>query len=154
MKSGGRHITPRNFSSLLSFSFGSQRPLGAASGLPSGKRQHNPIVVTKQKDSASPLIFRACCTNETLRSIVISLLQNDVKGSGGRETPFATITLTDASISKYKTFHGLQGSFSNNPRHTSTTAHTNETEEFELTFSKITFLNLLRSKGASDDWSA
>ena len=35
-------------------------PRDAASGLPSGKRMHKPLVITKELDIASPLILRTC----------------------------------------------------------------------------------------------
>ena len=153
IKWGGRPVTPRNFNSLLSFSMGSTRPVDAALGLASGKRQHNPIVVTKQKDTASPLLFQACCNGEVLGSIVLNLIQNDVKEPGGKETTVARITLTNASIANYKTFHGLQGPTSNHPRPGSMSVHTNELEEFELVFQKITY-NLMGSTSTTDDWTS
>ncbi len=43
----------------------------AASGLPSGKRQHKPIVITREVDSASPLIWQALATNESFKTVTI-----------------------------------------------------------------------------------
>ena len=154
IKLGGRPVTPRNFNSFLSFHMGVLSPRDAASGLPTGKRQHNTIVVTKQKDAASPLLFQVCCNAEVFGSINLNLIQNDAKGPGGKETPIARITLTNASIANYKTFHDLQGPTSNHPRPGSTSLHTNELEEFELVFQKITFTEVLKSKGGTDDWLA
>jgi hypothetical protein len=33
-------------------------PRDSASGLPTGKRQHKPIVITKELDKSSPLLFQ------------------------------------------------------------------------------------------------
>ena len=42
-------------------------PRDAASGLPTGKRQHKPITITKDVDKSSPLLYRALAENELLR---------------------------------------------------------------------------------------
>jgi len=51
-------------------------PTDAASGLPTGKRQHKPITITKQIDKASPLILNALVTNENLTEVLIGMLRN------------------------------------------------------------------------------
>jgi type VI protein secretion system component Hcp len=86
--------------------------------------------------------------------MVLNISQNDAKGSGGKEVVFSTITLTNASISNYKTFHGSQGPTSNHPRPGSMNVHTYELEEFDLTFQKITYTNHMGSTSSSDDWLA
>jgi type VI secretion system Hcp family effector len=55
------------------FEFGVQSPRDAASGQASGKRQHKPIIITKEWGAASPQLFQALCTNEVLDSIVIQI---------------------------------------------------------------------------------
>jgi type VI secretion system secreted protein Hcp len=67
----------------------------AASGLPSGKRQHRPIQILKEIDSATPLLFNALTNNETLTSVEIRFW----KASGsGAEVQFYTIELVNAHI--------------------------------------------------------
>jgi type VI secretion system secreted protein Hcp len=39
---------------LLAFDYGIETPFDAASGRPSGKRQHKPVVIRKEIDEASP----------------------------------------------------------------------------------------------------
>jgi type VI secretion system secreted protein Hcp len=79
------------------FNYAIQTPHDAASGLPTGKRQHNSIVITKEVDSASPLIYHALATNETFPSAKLSFVRPD---SNGKEVVFKTVELTNATISK------------------------------------------------------
>ena len=48
------------------FTEGVVSPRDPASGLPTGKRSHKPLTITKQIDAASPLLYNACVTNENL----------------------------------------------------------------------------------------
>ena len=43
----------------------------AASGLPSGKRQHKTITIVREVDSASPILWSALVNNETFKSITV-----------------------------------------------------------------------------------
>jgi type VI secretion system secreted protein Hcp len=99
-------------------------PRDPASGLPTGKRQHKPIVITKQMDSATPLFLDALLTNETLTSVLIGLSR------GGQ--PLGTIKLTNASLASYD-LHGT-------------------TETWSLTYQRIEWT--VGTSSASDDWEA
>jgi type VI secretion system secreted protein Hcp len=101
-------------------------PRDPASGLPTGKRMHKPIVFTKQLDKTSPLLLNALVTNETLTSVLIGLLRN------GQQV--ATIKLTNASVADY-TDHG-------------------DTEHWSLTYQKIEWTWVDGGITASDDWEA
>jgi type VI secretion system secreted protein Hcp len=102
-------------------------PRDPASGLPTGKRQHKPITITKELDRTTPLLLNALVTNETLTSVLIGLERN------GQQV--ATIKLTNASVSNYVT-HGL-------------------TEKWSFTYQKIEW-DWLGNGGviAQDDWEA
>jgi type VI secretion system Hcp family effector len=67
------------------------------SGLPTGKRQHKPFVVTKPVDKASPLLARAAKSGQPLRGVVLVL-----SGEDGRSQ---TIPLEPVYITSYQT-HG------------------------------------------------
>jgi len=67
----------------------------AASGLPSGKRQHRPIQILKEIDSATPLLFNALTQNENLTSVEIRFWKPD---SSGAEVQYYTIELVNAHI--------------------------------------------------------
>ena len=83
--------------SILVFAMenGIQSPRDPATGLPSGKRRHQPIVIRKEVDRSSPLLYNALVTNETIvtwqlhfwRSLPIGVMQQ-----------YYSVQLTNASI--------------------------------------------------------
>ena len=72
----------------------------AASGLPTGKRQHLPVVFIKRVGKSSPLLMKALCNNEPVNEAVFRFYQTG--GSGKLATSgdvhYYTITLTSARI--------------------------------------------------------
>jgi type VI secretion system secreted protein Hcp len=78
------------------FQYGVKSPLDTSSGQTLGHRQHDPIVIIKQRDSSSPQLFQACCTKEVLSEVVIEFRQP------GSETVVNRISLTNASIDKFE----------------------------------------------------
>ena len=101
-------------------------PRDAASGLPTGKRQHKPISITMEWGAATPLFLNALVTNENLTSVLIGLLRN------GQQV--ATIKLTNANVSRYVQHGG------------------GVTVEF--TYQKITWTWVDGGVTAQDDWEA
>ena len=71
-------------------------PRDAASGLPTGKRQHRPILITKEIDKSTPLLFSALVNNETLTEVSIKFY---APLPTGIEKQIYTIKLTNATIS-------------------------------------------------------
>ncbi|MEO6833074.1 MAG: type VI secretion system tube protein TssD, partial [Chitinophagaceae bacterium] len=65
-------------------------PRDPASGLPTGKRQHKPLVITKEIDKSSPLLLTALCSNENLTSVVLDFYQPSIKAGrmAGVESDF------------------------------------------------------------------
>src|SRR5437764_13583259 len=55
-------------------------PRDAASGLPTGKRQHKPFVIRKEIDKSSPLLFKVFVTNETLTEVVLKFFAATANG--------------------------------------------------------------------------
>lgn len=53
----------------LSFTQEMFQPRDAASGLPTGKRQHGPVTVTKRIDKSSPILARAMTQNEAITGV-------------------------------------------------------------------------------------
>jgi type VI secretion system Hcp family effector len=49
-------------------------PRDAASGLPTGKRQHKPFTVVKPVDQASPLLFELACANAGIQHITMTFV--------------------------------------------------------------------------------
>ena len=101
-------------------------PRDLASGLPTGKRQHKPLVITKSIDKATPLLMNALVTNENLTQVVITLRQ------GGQAV--STVKLTNASISARQQ-HGM-------------------TESISFTYQKIEWTWIDGGITAQDDWEA
>jgi type VI secretion system secreted protein Hcp len=70
-------------------------PRDAASGLPTGKRQHKPYVITKEIDKASPVLYTVLCGNE---NITEWQLQYWKPSPTGAEVQYYTVKLTNANI--------------------------------------------------------
>jgi type VI secretion system secreted protein Hcp len=101
-------------------------PRDPASGLPTGKRMHKPITITKQLDATTPLLLNALVSNETLTSVLIGLDRD------GKQV--ATVKLTNASISDYVATGG--------------------NENWSFTYQKIEWTWLDGGITAQDDWEA
>ena len=138
MSYGHMSITPHNLGSAL-FQVKTQHDAGG------GKRQHSPITIVREVDSASPLLWQGICTNETLRAVDISLVGRPP--SGGGEVVVERITLTNAVISNVHRYTPRLGS-SDSEVH-----DTDELEEIQFTFQKITYTNVAGSTSTSDDWN-
>jgi type VI secretion system secreted protein Hcp len=80
---------------ISEFSFGIEAPRDPQSGLPTGKRQHKPIVVVREVDEASPLLFQALCNNEVFTT---ALIEFDQVGGGGKHGSIRTIELKNGKI--------------------------------------------------------
>lgn len=81
---------------VFGFSHDIRAPRDAASGLPTGRRQHKPITVTKPVDKSTPLLMNALVNGEVIDEVVIEM------GSFPRGVDFpgepVTYTLIDAQI--------------------------------------------------------
>jgi type VI secretion system secreted protein Hcp len=101
-------------------------PRDAASGLPTGKRQHKPLTIRKEIDKSTPLLMKAIVTNQNLPAILIGMLRN------GNQV--MTIKLTNASVSNR--------------------VQTGDFETISFTYQKITWTWLDGGITAEDDWEA
>ncbi len=101
-------------------------PRDAASGLPTGKRQHKPMVITKELDRSTPLLLQALVTNENLTKVVFTFFRSS------NSKPYMEVTLTNASVSERQQ-HG-------------------EREQISFTYQKITWKWLDGGITAEDDW--
>jgi type VI secretion system secreted protein Hcp len=118
-------------------------PRDAATGLPTGKRQYAPIVITKEWDAASPQIFQAASTNEVLPQVELEFLRSN---PAGMESVFETVTLTNATISAVKQYIGFPDAGEPPNPHPQ--------ENVSFTFQKIEITNAEGKTTAVDDWSA
>jgi type VI secretion system secreted protein Hcp len=77
-------------------------PKDIATGLSSGKRQHQPIVITKEVDNVSPILYQMLTTNELIREASLLFYGTDPSSilNSSVESNIYTITFRAASISK------------------------------------------------------
>jgi type VI secretion system secreted protein Hcp len=75
-------------------------PRDAHSGLPSGKRQHHPLVITKRADPASLVFAMMLSTNENATSVELDICRDDA----GLSKVYMNYKLTNATVSAYNTF--------------------------------------------------
>jgi type VI secretion system secreted protein Hcp len=87
--------------SLLEFSQEITSPRDPQSGLPTGQRLHKPLIITKEIDKTSPILYNVLCTNENLTEVTIKFWQPQLKAvsGSGTEAQHYTIKLTNANLS-------------------------------------------------------
>lgn len=110
-------------------------PRDAASGLPTGKRMHKPMVITKQIDRATPILNNVLCTNENLSEVVFSVYE---PREGGEALSY-TIRLTNASIASIAMRADADGKL---------------VEDITLVYQKIEWSWADGKITAMDDWEA
>jgi type VI secretion system secreted protein Hcp len=83
------------------FTFEVSAPRDMATGQASGKRQHKPIVFTKEWGTASPQFLQALQTNEVLSSVTLEFYSQTAKGT----TELSHfIRLTNATVTDIKRY--------------------------------------------------
>lgn len=132
---------------LVNFKYELVVPRDPASGLPTGARQHKPVVITKEWGAATPQLLQALVTNEILKSVLIEFVQTN---AGGQEYVYYTVKLTNASIMSLRRYTraGDQGG-----QHASTGDHV-QLEDISFTFQKIELTSKDGNTMAMDDWEA
>jgi type VI secretion system secreted protein Hcp len=128
---------------VLSYSHGVVSPRDAASGLPTGKRQHKPFTITKELDKSTPLLYQRLIGNSTIPFCVVSYVH---KFADGSLEPYMTITLTNAQVAGVESKKGDVRSLDQR--------HYGEYEEVSFTYQKITWEALDGGITAQDDWEA
>ena len=106
-------------------------PRDAASGLPTGKRQHKPMVLTMAPDASSVRLFKALITNENLPSVKVSFVHK------GETEAYLLVELENASVAS---FHQL-------------TEAGLEYDEVSFTYQKITVTWVDPNVVVQDEWS-
>lgn len=131
----------------LSYDHAIVSPRDIATGLPSGKRQHGPITITKEWGASSPQLFHALVTNELLKSVLFEFYKTTPEGV---EEIYHKITLTEATVSK---IHYTTGSGeSSGSSKTQAAYDTHELEEISFTYQKIEVESTIGSTMAGDSW--
>lgn len=70
-------------------------PRDAATGMVSGKRQHGPVVLTREWGAASPQLFQALFSNEVLKSVTFEFYRTN---NNGEEELGGLVKLTNATV--------------------------------------------------------
>ena len=83
---------------LLAVAYEISVPLDPTTGLPGGKRQHKPIVVSKAIDETSPNFLKALVTNEILTTVKIDFWRPAPETAA----PYFSIALTNAVLTDVK----------------------------------------------------
>jgi type VI secretion system secreted protein Hcp len=127
----------------LEFFYEVTSPRDVATGQATGKRQHKPITFVKEWGTASPQLFNALITNETLTNVLFEFPQTSPKG---KEQIVETIKLTDATVSAFRQYIGDVG----NPIYDST-PECRKLENVSLNFRTIEITNVAGQTSATDD---
>ncbi|AGF79239.1 type VI secretion system effector, Hcp1 family [Desulfocapsa sulfexigens DSM 10523] len=128
---------------IIAFDQEISSPRDAASGLPTGKRQHGPLTLVKEVDKSSPLIYSAMVNNENITSLELRCWQ---PSSTGKEVQHYTIQLENASISKIRQ-EMLNNKYPENMQH-------KEREHVSFCYQKIIWTWEDGGITAEDDWEA
>ncbi|MEN8116247.1 MAG: Hcp family type VI secretion system effector [Bacteroidota bacterium] len=118
-------------------------PRDAASGLPTGKRQHKPFTITKEIDTASPLLMKAFVHNENLTKMELTFWQ---PSRSGREVRYFVVTLINASIAGIRQ-EMLNNKYPENMQH-------KEREHISFCYQKIEWSHVRSGTTSEDDWEA
>jgi type VI secretion system secreted protein Hcp len=117
------------------FDYGLVSPRDPATGQASGKRQHRPVVITKEWGPSMPQFLQAAATNEQLTKVTMEFWDNDNKGV---QRLHFVVTLTNASLSEVR----------------QRLANDLLTEDLSFTFQKITVEDRIGKTIFMDDWAA
>ena len=127
----------------VGFSYSVQSPVDLASGMPTGKRQHSPVVIVKHLDGATPQLLQAAYSNEALKSVTIEFTK---RGPDGRAMIYQTIQLSNASISRVSQYGGTASPDKLIPNN-------GILEEISISFQKIEITNNDAKTTAADSWN-
>jgi len=129
----------------VAFSYGVLSPhaVSPGAGQATGKRQHQPIVFTKEWGASSPQFYQAAFTNETLTSVLFEFFTTSRDGT---QQVDHTIKLTNASIIAVR-----QTLPNNQPA--GSLADPRELQEISFTFQKIEIVSVTGGIQTTDESS-
>ena len=118
-------------------------PRDPASGLPTGKRQHKPFIITKELDRSTPLVYNVLTNNENIKEWELQFWRPSATGA---EQQHYTVKLTNANIAAIR-FVQLNNKNPELMRYA-------EYEEVSFTYQKIEWTWKDGGITADDDWEA
>jgi len=127
---------------VIAFNHEVESPRNASSGLATGKRQHKPLIITKEIDKSTPLLMNALTNNENLPEVILQFWQ---PSRSGREFQYYTVELTNASIVEIRQ-EMLNNKYPENMPHP-------EREHISFVYEKITWTYEDGGITSTDDWS-
>lgn len=98
---GGLSLKGRGSIAVVAFGHEIVSPRDPASGLPTGKRQHKPLVITKELDKSTPLLYNVLVNNENVSEWELQVFGQTAAGTEGH---LYTIKLTNANIASIRTY--------------------------------------------------
>jgi type VI secretion system secreted protein Hcp len=121
-------------------------PRDPASGLPTGRRMHKPLMITKELDKSTPLLYQALVTNENISTWKLQFWTPQIKAATGvgSEVQHYTIELVNANIAS------IEQCMLNN-KNPELTRYV-EYERIFFTYQKITWTWNDGGITAEDDW--
>ena len=126
---------------VIGFSHEVDSPRDAASGLPTGKRQHKPLIVTKEIDKSTPLLMSALINNENITDVELKFWQ---PSRSGKEVQYYTIRLLNARIINVQQ-EMLNNQYPENMRH-------KEREHISFVYQKIIWTYEDGGISTEDNW--
>ncbi len=123
-------------------------PRDAASGLPTGKRQHKPFTIVKELDKSTPLLMNCLVNNENIKDWELQFWTPQLSaatGVGGEKQHY-TVKLINANIASIN-FKMLNNKNPDLTRYA-------EYEEVAFTYQKIEWSWTTGGIMAHDDWEA
>lgn len=81
---------------VVAVSHALRSPRDGATGQPSGKRQHEPLRITKEIDRATPPLYNALARNEVISEALLEFFR---PGAGGQEEQHYKIEFWNAYVS-------------------------------------------------------
>jgi type VI secretion system secreted protein Hcp len=128
---------------VIAFNHEVLSPRDAATGLPTGQRQHKMLTITKEIDRATPPLMNALVTNENLKKWELRFWR---PVAAGTEKQFFTIKLQNAAIANIR-MEMLNNMYPENVAH-------KEREHISFTYQQITWTYEDGALTAMDDWEA
>jgi type VI secretion system secreted protein Hcp len=133
---------PNGTIETLAFQHEIVSPRDAASGLPTGRRQHKPLTIVKPIDKATPLLHKLLTQNENAQVVIDFFRKNPQTGV---QEKYYTITLTDATVSSIRDWKP-------NTRDLSAD-RAGDLQEVSFTYRRITWTYKTGGVTHQDDWS-
>ena len=119
---------------IKSFSHNIKIPRDPKSGLPTGQRSHQPLILTKNFDKSSPLLYNALTKGETLTNVEIKWYRT---GYTGKPEHYFSVVLEDAVVVDITA--GMQG-------------EDEQVENIAFSYRKIAWRHETASTSGEDDW--